>query len=371
MKIFIHAHYYLPKTLAGAEKFLHEIAKYLLAHGHKVIVSIDDDGEYEYEGVTVVTNRTDVSHHYLWADAVITHLNYAGTAIDLGRRLDRPVFHLLHNNDPAHELFESPPNNFIIYNSEYLRTELMLSLPSIVARPPIDYDYWRNSIDHYYAEYITLVNVCKEKGGAFLQRLANAMPNYKFLGVKGGYNDQVIQNNQHRNIQFLPQQHDMRMVYYGTRIIIMPSAYESWGMVASEAMASGIPVVCSDTPGLRENCGNAAIYCEPVRPPAYLTFMQSYREAIESLADRDYYNEMMVRGMRRKYENDLPKILQFMEENTKSESQKDEKSVKTEMDLPAPGLSDYEIREKKEIEKPGRRVIKKKLSPAAEKDETN
>ena len=102
MKIFIHAHYYLPKTLAGAEKYLHEIAKYLLAHGHKVIVSIDDDGEYEYEGVTVVTNRTDVSHHYLWADAVITHLNYAGTAIDLGRRLDRPVFHLLHNNDPAH-----------------------------------------------------------------------------------------------------------------------------------------------------------------------------------------------------------------------------------------------------------------------------
>jgi hypothetical protein len=26
MKIFIHAHYYLPKTLAGAEKYLHEIA---------------------------------------------------------------------------------------------------------------------------------------------------------------------------------------------------------------------------------------------------------------------------------------------------------------------------------------------------------
>jgi hypothetical protein len=27
MKIFIHAQYYLPKTLAGAEKYLHEIAE--------------------------------------------------------------------------------------------------------------------------------------------------------------------------------------------------------------------------------------------------------------------------------------------------------------------------------------------------------
>jgi len=203
MKIFIHAHYYLPKTLAGAEKFLHEIAKYLQANKHEVIASVDEDAEYEYDGIRVMCNQK--SGYYDWADAIITHLNHAGTAIQLGRENNKPVFHLLHNNDPAHELFESPANNFIIYNSEYLRRELMLSLPSIVAYPPTDYAFWKSGIDHYYFQYITLVNVCREKGGEFLQRLANAMPQYKFLGVKGGYNDQVIQINRHRNIQFLSQ----------------------------------------------------------------------------------------------------------------------------------------------------------------------
>jgi glycosyltransferase involved in cell wall biosynthesis len=384
MKIFIHAHYYLPKTLAGAEKYLHEIAKYLVKNGHEVIVSIDDPADYGYEGVTVTTNRQDISRLYVWADAVITHLNYEGTAIALGARHNKPVFHLLHNNDPAHELFESPANNFIIYNSEHLRTELMLSLPSIVAHPPIDYAYWKNGIDHYYNEYITLINVCREKGGEFLQKLANAMPHYKFLGVRGGYNDQIIQLNRHRNIQFLPQQPDMRFVYNTTRIVIMPSNYESWGMVASEAMASGVPVICSDTPGLRENCGDAAIYCE-IR-------VQPYKEAIENLSDRDYYNEMVLRGSRRKQTNDLLKILQFMEqqiipgrEPEEPEVLEPEEPVKeTEIPYPNPGPEEednenvkekeekpVEIKEKKQIEKPGRGVVKKRLSHAVGKDGSN
>jgi glycosyltransferase involved in cell wall biosynthesis len=384
MKIFIHAHYYLPKTLAGAEKFLHEIAKYLQANRHEVIISVDDDTEYFFEGIHVVTNKRDIEQHYTWADAIITHLNYAGAAIELGHKFNKPIIHLLHNNDPAHELFESPANNFIIYNSEYLRRELMLSLPSIVAYPPTDYTYWKNEVDHYYSKYITLVNVCREKGGLFLQTLADAMPEYKFLGVRGGYNEQIIQLNRHRNIQFLPQQPDMKFVYNTTRIIIMPSTYESWGMAASEAMASGIPVICSDTPGLRENCGDAAIYCE--------MRVQPYREAIESLADRDYYNELVTRGFRRSKPNDLHKILQFMEqqiipgrepEEPKKKPYREDDTGEEEIILPYPNAEPdddddeeikekeerpAEIKEKQQIIKPGRARIIKKKNPVAEKN---
>jgi glycosyltransferase involved in cell wall biosynthesis len=42
----------------------------------------------------------------------------------------------------------------------------------------------------------------------------------------------------------------------------MPSTYESWGRTATEAMANGIPVICTETGGLAENCGNAGIYSE-------------------------------------------------------------------------------------------------------------
>jgi glycosyltransferase involved in cell wall biosynthesis len=40
----------------------------------------------------------------------------------------------------------------------------------------------------------------------------------------------------------------------------MPSKYESWGMTATEAMSYGIPVICTETPGLKENCGDAGIF---------------------------------------------------------------------------------------------------------------
>jgi glycosyltransferase involved in cell wall biosynthesis len=339
MKVFIHAHYYLPGTHAGAERYLHEIAKYLQQHNHSVIVAIDFPGEYEFEGVQVVSNKERITERYTWADAVITHLNHAGAAVDLAGTYRKPLFHLLHNNDPAAELFQGPERNFIIYNSQWLQHSCPLPLPSIVARPFINYTRWENVTDHYYAEFITLVNCCVTKGGKFLQQLADALPGYKFLGVKGGYNDQIIQLNKNRNIQFFPQQKDMRFVYERTRIIILPSIYESWGMVASEAMASGIPVICSDTPGLKENCGNAAIYSE-IR-------VQPYREAIEALADRDFYNELVTRGLRRARPNDLHKILKFMEENTEPKTEKKEVVEKDEKEL---------IKEKKEVE-----AIKKKF----------
>jgi len=40
-----------------------------------------------------------------------------------------------------------------------------------------------------------------------------------------------------------------------TRVLLVPSSYESWGRAAVEAMAAGIPVVASPTPGLVEALG--------------------------------------------------------------------------------------------------------------------
>jgi glycosyltransferase involved in cell wall biosynthesis len=52
------------------------------------------------------------------------------------------------------------------------------------------------------------------------------------------------------------------LVWARTRILLVPSAYESWGRVASEALCSGIPVIAHPTTGLIENLGDAGIFVD-------------------------------------------------------------------------------------------------------------
>ena len=61
----------------------------------------------------------------------------------------------------------------------------------------------------------------------------------------------------------------------------MPSKYESWGRTATEAMCSGIPVICTETGGLAENCGKAGIYVERTA--------EAYALAIEKLDNQKLY----------------------------------------------------------------------------------
>lgn len=50
------------------------------------------------------------------------------------------------------------------------------------------------------------------------------------------------------------------------KAVIFPSLYEGFGMPVLEAMASGKPVLCSNTTSLPEVAGNAAIFFDPRKP---------------------------------------------------------------------------------------------------------
>ncbi len=49
-------------------------------------------------------------------------------------------------------------------------------------------------------------------------------------------------------------------------MLVLPSLYEGFGLPALEAMACGCPVLASDIPVLREVCGEAVLYCDPLAP---------------------------------------------------------------------------------------------------------
>ncbi len=62
---------------------------------------------------------------------------------------------------------------------------------------------------------------------------------------------------------FVPDE-DLSILYSQAVAYVFPTLAEGFGLPPLEAMASGLPVVCSDLPVLREVCGKAALYFDPL-----------------------------------------------------------------------------------------------------------
>lgn len=59
---------------------------------------------------------------------------------------------------------------------------------------------------------------------------------------------------------------DLPALYSASRMLLMPSLYEGFGLPVLEAMACGAPVITSKTSSLPEVAGDAAILIEPTNP---------------------------------------------------------------------------------------------------------
>jgi alpha-1,3-rhamnosyl/mannosyltransferase len=58
-------------------------------------------------------------------------------------------------------------------------------------------------------------------------------------------------------------------IYRGAAVVVLPSRAEGFGLPVIEAMACGVPIVCSDLPVLREIADGAATFCDPGDPAAF------------------------------------------------------------------------------------------------------
>jgi glycosyltransferase involved in cell wall biosynthesis len=58
-------------------------------------------------------------------------------------------------------------------------------------------------------------------------------------------------------------------LYRAASAVVMPSLAEGFGLPALEAMACGVPIVCSDIPVLREIADGVAIFCDPADPTSF------------------------------------------------------------------------------------------------------
>jgi glycosyltransferase involved in cell wall biosynthesis len=296
---------------------IHNINKYLISKGHEVRVLIWQSNHYNikniyvYDGVDVFPPEQNmVETLFLWADVIITHLDFTQQTIHLGRIFKKPVMHLIHNYSTYESIKQADRPQYIVYNSHAAKEKLQYTHESFVLHPSCDYRFYDTGKDSQQNEAITLINLDKNKGGHILRQIAEMMPHKKFIGVKGSYSEPAKdgqQTEQPGNVEIHEKTQYIKEIYSRTRILIMPSEFESWGRTATEAMASGIPVICTKTPGLVENCADAAIYVND------RDNIDEWVRAIEKLDNPKTYKKWSDKAYARSRELDPTKELEEFE----------------------------------------------------------
>jgi glycosyltransferase involved in cell wall biosynthesis len=267
MRVLAMLHLFPPCHNAGAERMVLAMLRALVERGHEVDVLLSQKhpeitGPYELDGIRVHQHRgkEDVFAFLPDTDVIVTHLENTPRATALGESFRIPVAKVVHNTFAATRSQLQRGVSLAVYNSQWMAEEFAdVAVDSVVIRPPV-------SLAEYEAtpgDHITLINLYEPKGSKVFYALAERFPQQKFMAVRGAYGHQDLRDLPNvEQVEHLDGDRMRDEVYARTRILLMPSEYESWGRAGVEAMCSGIPVIAHPTPGLRESLGDAGIFCD-------------------------------------------------------------------------------------------------------------
>lgn len=306
LSVVARVHAYPPDHNAGAEWALHEMLRALVVRGHTATVWLSQAAEhsepYDMDGVQVIPQTADADARFTKAvpraHAIVSHLENVPQVASLARGYGKPLIVLCHNTfDLTWQPMLQGSSALAILNSQWMLAEAESALNGrahrpdrmLVVRPPVWVDEYRTT----RGDCITLVNCTMTKGVGVLAELAERMPERKFLAVRGGYGEQEPPDLSNVLVlDHMPGREMRDAVYARTRLLLMPSDYESWGRVGVEAMASGIPVLAHPTEGLTESLGGAGVFCDRED-------VDAWQAAIERLDARDAYRTASRRATAR------------------------------------------------------------------------
>lgn len=322
-RILGYFHLFPPEHNAGSETTVHAALRAMVQRGHQCTVVCDRSATapYEIDGIQVV--RPPRRNRQRWLqdlakeqDLIVTHLDLTSQAMQLALTVRKPLVHFVHN-DAQLEYWRvnELKAQLVVFNSHWIAESekrwhwlkqndepTVWPGPSVTIHPVVE--------PHHYVcergEGITLVNPTSGKGAATFYALAERMPERQFITAQGGYGHQVAcphtgPNRQHHtfydetgseqncyglpNVTHLRNDPDVRNVFRKTRVLLMPSDYESYGRVGVEAACAGIPTIAHPTPGLKEAFGNAAIFIDR-------NDVDSWANELERLyGDETYYQQ--------------------------------------------------------------------------------
>lgn len=272
VQVVAWVHYGIPYRRAGSEVMLHAMLRALQQSGLSVLAvtsempdtparwSVD---QVEYRQMPHAA--ADMFIRRVQPRVLVTHHHLAPGAIRLAKDIGARSALVVHNDHAGQARFLSSEPDLIAYNTAWVRESLRPDwlevdrIPGLVVHPPVD------PAEHHVdkpGDHVTLVNLSMNKGVGTFRAVAELLPHVPFLGVTGAHGVQETRGMP-PNVTVVPHTSNMRDdVWAKTRVLLMPSVYESYGMAAVEAFGSGIPVIAHPTPGLREALGDAATFID-------------------------------------------------------------------------------------------------------------
>ena len=310
MRIVGYFHLFPPEHNAGSETTVHAAFRAMVLRGHEVTVICDRSktAPYTIDGINVIRPPRRGLQSWLeatvaQADLLVTHLDLTSQAMMLALSTKKPLVHFIHNDAQLKYWRVIPLKaQLVVFNSQWIADKKadwtysgndkapkeVWPGPFVVVHPVVEPEHYRCE----RGDMITLVNPTPGKGANTLKALARQMPDRKFLAVEGGYGEQIITapNSDSKtratgNIEWMAHTPDIRNVFRRTKVLLMPSEYESYGRVGIEAACAGIPTIAHPTPGLKEAFGDAGIFIDRNDIAAW------YVEIDRLLTDDVYYRK--------------------------------------------------------------------------------
>lgn len=293
VRVLAVVHGWFPGLAAGSERMMQHLLDALPQDEFDVhILSFGVQEEpltvtqMEYEGTPVTIGTTPP----IEPDLIITHHGIAARVVPTYYDLfpHAHVIAVYHN-----ERYDIPDINRLnadlnVFNTKWVKDEI--GKPGIVVHPPLEPE--RHWVDYRLGQGVTLVNLQDNKGVEVFREVARRFSDRPFLGVEGTHGEQQLTGYTDNVAIWHPQQ-DMRLVWMASKVILMPSEYESYGMVAAEACCNGIPVIANPTPGLVECLDWAGLFVPRNDVDGYERVLR------QLLTDEKFYGEWSAKALLR------------------------------------------------------------------------
>jgi len=334
MRILAYLELYAHKNKSGGEIYIHNLLKNIEGN-----VSVITDGESEginYDGIKVFESNEPNKIQYIDnCDIVISQLKYSLKALKYGLLKGKKCILIVHSYLKELDQLIEDERVIKIFNSNYVFKDCKkIKGKHFIIEPFVDFPLYNKYFDKDLEcrEYIGMVNPSFSKGGDVFYELCKYFKDRKFIVVEGGYLKETQPLQKFRdlpNVLVLKNTHRMIEEFYSrTRIVIIPSRLETYGMVAVEAMSMGIPVIVNEDTGLKENIGKIGLYARTPIKQCNKTDLKSYIKKIELLDDKSTYILWVNYFINRSYEkyiNNQGNVEQFLACLSRTDSRTEQK----------------------------------------------